>query len=181
MSVGSAALLYGSRSGSVDACIFHGLHGLQVLFQNLDGAFGDLQLAVQHQQGVVHVGYAGDDLRLDGLFVELRLLQANLCLSLRVQQLTEEVDLPACGDGQGVDLCSLSLVPAADGSLRRQGKRRSIGKTGRHQCGLCLFHVQGGTAQVTVVGECLLDKCLQLWVCEHFSPRQITEVGRICG
>ena len=142
---------------------------------------GDLQLAVQHQQGVVHVGYAGDDLRLNGLFVELRLLQANLCLSLRVQQLTEEVDLPACGDGQGVDLCSLSLVPAADGSLRRQGKHRSIGKAGRHQCGLCLFHVQGGTAQVTVVGECLLDKCLQLRVCEHFSPRQITEVGRICG
>ena len=31
----------------------------------------------------------------------------------------------------------------------------------------CLFHVQGGTAQVTVVGECLLDKCLQLRVCEH--------------
>ena len=89
-------------------------------FQYLDGAFGDLQLAVQHQQGVVHVGYAGDDLRLNGLFVELRLLQANLCLSLRVQQLTEEVDLPACGDGQGSRFCvafplsQLLTVPCGD-------------------------------------------------------------------
>ncbi len=78
-------------------------YGFQVLFQNLDGAFGDLQLAVEHQQGVVHIGYAGNDLRLNGLFVELRLLQANLCLSLRVQQLTEEVDLPACCDRQRIE------------------------------------------------------------------------------
>ena len=75
---------------------FHGFYGFEVAFQNIAGGFADLQLAVEHQQGVVHIGYVGDYLRLYGLLVELCLLQGNLCLALGVQQLAEQVDLPTC-------------------------------------------------------------------------------------
>ena len=53
----------------------HGFHGFHVLFQDLGSLLSDLQLAVEHQQGVIHIGYIGNHLCLYGLFIELRLFQ----------------------------------------------------------------------------------------------------------
>lgn len=75
---------------------FHGFYGFEVTFQNIAGDFTDLQPVIEHQQGVVYIGYTDDYLRLYGLLAELYLFQGNLYLAFGVQQLAEQADLLTC-------------------------------------------------------------------------------------
>lgn len=115
--IGGAALFYGCFRRTIDAGIFHGLHGFGILLHDVGRTFRDFQLAVQHQQCIIQVGCIGNQLYSGVLLVSLGLFQSRFGHTLGIQQLAEEVNLPAGGYRQGVGLCGFSFVPAGDSTL----------------------------------------------------------------
>ena len=88
--------LYDSRLGG-HACLFHRLHHTDILLIDTYGLCRDSYLTIQHQQGVVGVGNAADQLRTNRLAAILTLEVGRPLPTRGVQQLTEQVDLPAGG------------------------------------------------------------------------------------
>ena len=177
LSVGGTALL---DCGTVDGTeLVHGLHRLKVALEHVGGLFRNLQLAVEHQQGIVCIGHVGYELRLHGLLLVLRLPQCDLGVALGVEQLAEEVYLPAGINRKRVSLACLVAVPAGNGALGRERKLGGIGKARREESSASLVYAEHSTAQVGVVGQGLFDERLQLRVGKHLAPRQVAEIGRI--
>lgn len=67
------------------------LYGFSITFQYLSRSLSDLQLAVEHKQGIIHVGNVGNNLCLYSLAISLCLFQGDLCILFGVQQLPEQV------------------------------------------------------------------------------------------
>ena len=131
---------------------------------------------VQHQQRVVGVGDAGDELRAHGLPVVPALGIEGLRLLLGVAHPAEDVQLPTGGDGHGVGPRGLAPVEAAHAALGRQGEGGQERELGREQGGFGFLHAELGGAVIGVVGQPLFYQSLQDGVGEDFPPIGIPEV-----
>ena len=172
--------------GAADACrvvacaqLLEPLHHVPCLLGDARHLVHYLQLAVEHQQSVVHVGYVGNDLGLYHKLVILGGKQGRLGTALLREQVAEQVKAPARLHRKRVSLGRLAAVPRRERALRREGERRHKGQLGGRELCLDHLHVEGSVEQVDVVLQTLLYQRLQLRVGEHLAPRQVAEIGGV--
>ena len=155
-------------------------------FHHLPSVLGELghivdngHLAVEHEQGVVHIGHSADYIGLDHHTVVFHAEERHLCAAFLREQVSEEVYAPAGRDGQLIGLGGLIAVPRGDGARGREGKGGHEGQFGGHE--LCLYHlhVESGIEQVGIVVECRFYEVLQLRVGEDTAPGQVAEAGGV--
>ena len=91
---------------------------LHLQFHHVPGILGqsghvvdNLQLAVEHQQRVIHIGNARHDLGLHHRLIVFRGKECHLCRTLLVEDVTEEIGRPRCVQRQRINLRCLTEVP----------------------------------------------------------------------
>ena len=117
--VGSLGTLH-SRGTIADAVLVHELHLLPGILGELFHIGDNLHLTVEHQQRIVEVGDARDDVGLHHRLVVLRGDELHLSRALRTEQVAEEIDIPAGTDGQLVGLGGLGPVEGGQRALRTE-------------------------------------------------------------
>ena len=152
------------------ARIHQGTGGSNGFPPRLFGLPGDGKLLVQHQQGIVSIGYPGNELGTHGLEIVLTLRIERLRLFLGIAHAAENIQLPTGSNGQRIGLCGLAAVKAAHRALRRKGKGGQEGKLCGQQGGFSLFHAELCRLVVGIVLQPLSDECLQMWVGEKLVP-----------
>ena len=135
----------------------------------------NLELTVEHEEGVVHIGHTCHQIGLHHHLVVFYPQELHLCGALLREEVAEEVNGPTGSHGQLVGLRGGIAVPRRDGTRRREGELRQECQPCHLELVFCHLHVEGGVQQVGVVVEGLLDEDLQLGVGEHAAPRQIAE------
>jgi outer membrane protein TolC len=90
--------------------------------QKADLKRDDFQLTVEHQQGVIHVGYATDNLGFNNQLIIFGCQQRHLRIAFRTQQRTEQIHRPTCRDRQLISFARLVAIPRSDGSRRSEGE-----------------------------------------------------------
>ena len=71
----------------------------------------DLQLLVEHEQGIVHISHIGDELGLHSHLIVLGLKHGDLSGTLGGCEVAKEVGIPAGTDGQLVGLDGFVVIP----------------------------------------------------------------------
>ena len=117
--VGSLGTLH-CRGTIADAVLVHELHLLPGILGELFHIGDNLHLTVEHQQRIVEVGDARDDVGLHHRLVVLRGDELHLSRALRTEQVAEEIDIPAGTDGQLVGLGGLGPVEGGQRALRTE-------------------------------------------------------------
>ena len=161
------------------------LHNVPRLFGHLAHLGDDAQLLVQHQQRVVAVGNAPDDLCADGHLVVLEAQQLHLRGTLLREDVAKEVQRPRCSQRELVRLgcrrrVGIYRVDASHlglGATKGDGRQES--QLGSLQHGLIHLYRQDSILQVGILLQSLLNECLQLRVSEYGTPRQVAEGGSI--
>ena len=151
------------------------LHLLPGLLRQLLHIGDDLHLTVEHQQRIIEIGDAGDDVALHHRLVVLSSKELHLGTTLHREKIAEKIDIPAGRDGQRIALCGCSTVERLEGSLRTQGDRGQESQFGNLQSLVDHVDIEGSIQQVGIVVKSLLDERLQLRIGEHTAPRQITK------
>ena len=175
--VGSLGALHAGRAGASQVHLQ--LHHVPRILGEASHTVDNLHLPVKHEQRVIEIGNATDDVGLYHRLVVLCGQQLHLGAALLVEQVAEEVDIPASRDGQRVRLGGGSTVERGDGALRCERQRGDEGQFGHLQGLVHHFHIECGIEQVGVVGQSALDEALQLRVGEDAAPRHVAETGGI--
>ena len=140
--------------------LFHRLHHTDILLIDTYGLCRNIYLAIQHQQGEVGVGYAADQLRTNRLTAILTLEVGRPLPTRGVQQLAEQVDLPAGRTRNTVGLCGVGPIVAIQFALPRDVDGGQIGQTSGGQQSLRLLHTQDSRLHIHIVRQSLLDQSL---------------------
>ena len=143
----------------------------------LFGLDGELQLLVEHQQRIIRIGNAGNELGAHGLTIVIALCIKRLGLLLGIAHAAKDVQFPTGRNRQRVGLRGFHAVEAAHRALGCQGKRGQKSQLGREQGGLGFFYAQLGRQVVGVVFQALLDECLQVRVGKELFPVQRAQYG----
>ena len=174
--VGGFGTLHGGRA-IADARVFHHLHLLPRFFRQRLHLAHDFDLFVEHQQGVIEVGDARNQVGLDDGLIVFRGEQLHLCRAFRVEQIAEQIDVPRGCQRHLIDFRRDSGVGLQSGNraLCRERQRRQEGQSCTFQRLLDHFHVQRRVEHIHIVVERGLDEVLQRRVGEHRTPRHIAE------
>ena len=151
-------------------------HGLDVLLPVGGRLFGDLQLLVEHGQRIIIGSDARDDLRLHRLSVGVTGQEQRPGALAGVAEAAEDVELPRGRQREAIRLRGRGAVYAAERGLRRQRKGGQEGQVGRRERRLGLLHLQVCPAEIRVVTQPALDKCLEADVGEDVAPGQAPQV-----
>ena len=139
------------------------------------GLSEDVKLAVEQQEIVVLLGDGTDEVRAHGLLAQLGLQEHGLGGALLTGDGTEHIDIHRQLQGQRVGLREGTLVEAGECALWSEVKRRQIGHLGHLQRSLALLDSDAGRVQVGIVGQHLIDQCLEVRVGEELAPRHLCQ------
>ena len=103
---------------------------------------GDGKLFVQHQQGIVGIGYPGNELGAHRLAIVPALRIERLRLFLGIAHTAENIQFPTGSDGQRIGLRSLVAVKAAHRALRCKSKGGQESKLCGQQGGFGFLHAE---------------------------------------
>ena len=106
---------------------FHSTGGSHTLRPGSLGGCRYFKLGIEHQQGIIIVGNGRHQLGLHRLFILPTLRKNRLCTALGVGDTSEEINLPACRNGQCVRLRSFRTIKTTHRALWRKRERRQIG------------------------------------------------------
>ena len=172
-------LRYGSLVGH--AGLFQRAHRADALAPFPGGLLGNLVLPVEHQQRVIEICDARDQLRFHCLFVLLALEVERLGLAFGVGQAVEDVDLPACRDRDTVRFARRGPVEAAHAALRCEVERRQVSQARRLKRRLGFLDPPLRRLQVGIVLQPLADERPQVGVGEHLFPAHVADRRRVGG
>ena len=162
----------------VASCLFQILHRLDAFLPDCRCLVENLQLALEHCDGVVAVCHSTDYLRAHCLTICLCLKHRRLGVALVVEQLSEHVDFPACGSRDGVRPRVFRYFRASIGSrsaIGCQSHARQIAELGALQLSFGDIHIQTGVLKIDIAVESYLNERLQLRVGKHLFPFHIAE------
>ena len=102
--------LHGGRAHTGDRLMLY-LHDFPCVLGELLHVGNDLQLLVEHQQGVVHVGHIGDELGLHSDLIVFGLKHRDLGGTLGGSEVAKEIGIPTGADRQLIGLGRLAVIP----------------------------------------------------------------------
>ena len=129
--VGGLGALHGCGA-IAHARVFHHLHLLPRFFREFFHFADDFHLSVEHQERVVEVGHARNQVCLHHGLIVFRGEQLHLCRAFRVEQIAEEIDVPRGRQRQLIGFRRDGGVglQSRDATLRRECQGGQEGQSG---------------------------------------------------